>query len=376
MKKSQTTVFAIVITLITVSAMCLAWDERAVHASRNSKMAPIAFNEESLSPVTSPKLTWTLEQELDIGAAIGPDNPSVGVSVAVSGNTAVIGVHGHNVNGGSRVLVFVRSDVNGTPTWTLDSTLYPDFQPYETWFGYSVAISGDTIVIGAPLDKDETELIKDAKGAAYVFKRNSSWTKQQRLLAADGDNGDLFGSAVAISGDKVLVGAAGDTIFFHEKQGSAYLFREVGTTWIQQWKLFDTNGSAGDHFGRSVALSESKSTVAVGAQHSGPDAGVTFFVSDNTWSQTQKLTGSSSTRNRDKFGEAVSISGKIRLQLVSRDRIWLARHTFSLDRGWAGSSNSNWVQVKSSTGSPRIWTFSVDKRQYCGCGFARTYKRW
>ena len=115
-------------------------------------------------------------------------------------------------------------------------------------FGYSVALSGDYALVGAPNDDDSGS----SSGSAYVFLRSgTSWSQQAKLAASDGAASDFFGWSVALSGEYALVGAYGDG----SESGSAYVFVRSDTTWSQQAKLVLGDGEAGDSFGQSVALS-------------------------------------------------------------------------------------------------------------------------
>jgi hypothetical protein len=120
-------------------------------------------------------------------------------------------------------------------------------------FGSSVAVSGSTVVVGAA-DKNSTT------GAAYVFVRSgSTWAQQAKLTASDGAIDDYFGWSVAISGSTVIVGAPYNT----SQIGAAYVFTRSGSTWAQQAELNAFDGAVGDEFGYSVVISGP--TVAVGA---------------------------------------------------------------------------------------------------------------
>ena len=110
--------------------------------------------------------------------------------------------------------------------------------PYYTYdhFGSAVAIDGDTMVVGADRDDDKSA----NSGSAYVFVRSgSTWTQQQKLTASDGYLDDNFGNSVAISGDTIVVGAERQG---YNELGAAYVFVRSGTTWTQQQKLAPTLG--------------------------------------------------------------------------------------------------------------------------------------
>ena len=157
---------------------------------------------------------------------------SFGTSVAISGNTALVGADGDNVSGvgTGAAYVFTRSG----STWTQQAKLTADFPSQLDRFGRSVAISGDTVLVGAYGDDDGGS----SSGSAFVFTRSgSTWTTQGKLTASDAATDDRFGYSVAISGNSALVGSilnddnAANT-------GSAYVFTRSGTTWTEQVKVY------------------------------------------------------------------------------------------------------------------------------------------
>ena len=180
-----------------------------------------------------------------------------GGSVAISGDTVVVGAPRDDDAGfdSGSVYVFVRS---GT-TWTEEAKLTASDAAAEDEFGVSVALSGDTALVGASGDDDAGS----GSGSAYVFVRNgTSWSQQVKLTASDAAAEDGFGASVALSGDTALVGASGDD-GTGVSSGSAYVFVRNGTSWIQQAKLTASDAAAIDYFGYSVALSGE--TALVGA---------------------------------------------------------------------------------------------------------------
>ena len=129
-------------------------------------------------------------------------------------------------------------------------------------FGFAVALSGDTALVGA---EHEATAGTESGGAAYVFTRSGgSWTQQAELVASDGAaDYDYFGYSVAVFGDTALVGAPSDAIA--GEAGAAYVFTRTGTTWTARQKLTAVDGVAGDKFGVAVALS-GEETALVGAR--------------------------------------------------------------------------------------------------------------
>jgi hypothetical protein len=151
----------------------------------------------------------------------------------------------------------------------------------------NVSVSGDTAVIGAGSDDDNG----DESGSAYVFVRaaDGTWSQQAKLTAADGAAIDCFGWSVAVSGGTAVIGAAGDDDN-GDQSGSAYVFvRAVDGTWSQQAKLTAPDGAAEDLFGISVAVDGG--TAVIGAYQDddrGENSGSAYvFVraADGTWSK-------------------------------------------------------------------------------------------
>jgi len=261
----------------------------------------LAYNDASaVYPVTVDPLIVNEEANLNRGGSFANDH--IGYSVAISGNTVVIGAPDDDdggLNSGS-AFVFVRSGSN----WSLQGKLNADFADAGDLFGYSVAISGDSVAISAT---------GDDFGSAYVFVRSgSTWSQQGRLTAADADSDDQFGVSVAISGDSVVVGADRD----EEKgfdSGSAYVFVRSGSTWSQQSKLTATDDrNYRSFFGRSVAISGDSVVVGASLNTHGcigaAGAAYVFVRSGNTWSQQAKLTAADAGGS-NYFGGSVAISG-------------------------------------------------------------------
>ena len=181
--------------------------------------------------------------EVKITASDGAADDWFGCSVAISGDYAVVGASGDDdvagIDSGS-AYIFKR---DGT-TWTEQAKITAsDGAAYE-YFGLSVAISGDYAVVGVPDDYDCDS------GSAYIFKRDgTTWIEQAKINASDGATEDGFGVSVAISGDYAVVGAGGDDDVAGIDSGSAYIFKRDGTAWIEQAKITASDGAAYDYFG-------------------------------------------------------------------------------------------------------------------------------
>ncbi|RLJ17474.1 hypothetical protein DJ031_14235 [bacterium endosymbiont of Escarpia laminata] len=250
-------------------------------------------------PVTG---AWTQQQKLL--ATNGVFNDRFGESVSISGDTAIVGVKGDDDNGESTgsAYVFVRDPATGN--WTQQQKLLASDGAAYHIFGKSVAISGDTAIVGA----DFTTLITVGTGQAYVFVRDPAtgfWTEQQKLLASDGALNDFFGYRVAIDGDTALVGAIGEGVSF---VGAVYAFvRDPATgDWAESQKLLTSNASSFDRIGESVSIDGD--TAIIGASGEGS---AYVFVRDpatGDWTEQQQLWDPNGVFQND-FGVAVSISG-------------------------------------------------------------------
>jgi len=235
----------------------------------------------------------------------GTANDEFGYSVALSGDTLVVGTHLEDDTAGPNrgaVYVFVRAG----SAW-VQQAKFTASEPQLGRFGASVAIAGDTIVVGA-----EHSVVgqNGTQGSAYVFTRSgTTWTQQARLVADDGAAGDFFGNSVSVSGDTVVVGTYFKDVGGNFNQGAAYVFTRAGTAWTQQAKLTADDGAANDNFGSSVSISGD--TIVSGAVGDAPTFGSTYVFtrSGTAWSQQQKLTPTDGNGGQINYGISVALSG-------------------------------------------------------------------
>ncbi|MCF7734010.1 MAG: immunoglobulin domain-containing protein [Akkermansiaceae bacterium] len=257
-------------------------------------------------PVTVDPLFANVEARL-VERSVAQD--FFGSAVALAGDTAVVGAPfedtlGHTDAGGA--YVFLRT---GT-AWRLQAKLAADDLAAGDFFGTAVAISGDTVVVGA--DWAGVAGKADA-GKAYVFVRSGTvWNQQLKLTAADAAEDDHFGAAVAISGDTAVVGAPADDITGGDDAGSAYVFVRSGVVWSQQAQLKAYDGAQGDLFGTSVAVDGGTAVVGAPSDHTaaGADAGsaYVFVRSGITWNHEDHLLAPDGAAG-DGFGCAVAVAG-------------------------------------------------------------------
>ena len=170
-----------------------------------------------------------------------------GNTVAMSGDTAVIG--NRTQNGFGAVYVFVRSPGG----WSQQAKLTANDEILNDDFGYSVGISGDYIVVGAPSARPNGD---PYRGAAYVFLRSgTTWSQVAKLVASDGAMLDGFGASVDITraGQFIGVGAPNHAVGANAQQGEAYFYVGSGSTWGEQ-KVTRPDGAANDRFGSQIKL--------------------------------------------------------------------------------------------------------------------------
>ena len=278
-------------------------------------------------------------------AADGAANDDFGWSVSVSGGTMVVGASGDNGEKGS-AYIFER-DQGGAGIWGQVKKLTAADGAADDKFGHSVAVSGDTVVVGAPGDDG-------SQGAAYVFQRDQggagNWGQVKKLTASDGAAHNDFGGSVSVSGDTIVVGAFGNDSW----KGAAYVFeRDQGGAgnWGQMKKLTAADGNSGEVFGWSVVTSGNR--VVAGAPGGNGGKGSAYIFEQNqggagNWGQTKKLTASDGAVD-DFFGIAVAASGDRVAVGASQDDDKGSVYIFEQDQGGA----ANWGQTKKLTASDR-----------------------
>jgi hypothetical protein len=174
-------------------------------------------------------------------------------------------------------------------------------------FGYAIAVSGQTAVIGAFSDSH----VASFAGSAYIFRLISGdWQQTAKLTASDAALYDNFGTSVSIDGATVLIGASGNNDA-GDNSGSAYIFQEVTGVWSQMIKLTAADAAAGDKFGSRVALSGNTAVVtAPNDDDAGSSSGSAYVFRSigGVWQQISKLTASDAAAF-DLFGADVSFDG-------------------------------------------------------------------
>lgn len=259
----------------------------------------------------------------NIGAA-----DEFGRVIAIDGNTLVVGApfedgngtSGHNNSGA--VYVFARS--NGI--WAQQAYIKASNIGANDQFGFSVAIKGVTLAVGAPQEDskgtgvngpDQADDSANDSGAVYVFTGSgAAWVQEAYIKASNTGTGvrEQFGYSVALANGRLGVGALGEDSNGIDT-GASYVFTRNGGTWAEEAYLKASNRSAGDFFGISVALDSAGETLAVGANlkdSNGPDSGAVYVFRrggvPTTWTEEANIKGDN-TAAGDEFGRRVVLDG-------------------------------------------------------------------
>jgi hypothetical protein len=267
----------------------------------------------ALSSVAQAQTRNDLYPELaTILASDGAGADQFGTVMSLDGDTLAVGMPlddiGTALDQGS-VRIFVRSGA----TWSLQATLTAADGLSADAFGSSVALSGDTLAVGVPLDDVGTF---SNQGSVRIFVRSgTTWTAQATLTASDGAAFDNFGASVSFDAETLAVGVPLDDVGTASNQGSVRIFtRTGGTAWSPQATVTASDGAAQDEFGFSICLDGGTLAVGVPFDRVGTlvDAGsVRVFVRDGlSWPAEATLTmGIGNEAENDQFGYSLSLDG-------------------------------------------------------------------
>ena len=324
----------------------------AIGAPYNSSSGTRAGHVQIYKPVNS---NWTQRAKLTANDALVFD--LFGGGVSIDGYTMVIGARldDDDGNNSGSAYVFTRGS---TFNWTQIAKLTASDGAADDYFGRSVSIDGDTIVIGSPYE----DVYGSNSGAAYVYTRNtagsltSGWTQRAKLTASDGAAGDYFGHSVSIDGDTIVIGAWYDTDQ-GSHSGSAYVFTrntDGSFGWTQRAKLTASDAAANDNFGECVSVDGD--TIVIGARWNDGQNGSAYVFTRNTagsltsgWTQRAKLTASNGAAG-DHFGISVTIDGDT-IAIGAWGRTSYQGSAYIFTRNTAGSLTSGWTQRAQLTAS-------------------------
>ncbi|BBN83835.1 hypothetical protein PA25_38200 [Pseudoalteromonas sp. A25] len=247
---------------------------------------------------------WTQQQIITAPDAKPGD--AFGQTISLTEKHLVIGAPRNDAVGVDSGAAYIYTRENDT--WRFQTKITASDGAAEDLFGISVAIDGNTLLVGADLNDEQAE----NAGAVYVFVlHNDQWQQEAKLMASDGSKTDIFGVRVAISDNTALISARRDDVEgLGVDAGSAYIFERNGRTWTQTIKLTSPDGRADDRFGRGVALSKGTALIsAMNHDSNGTDTGAVYVYKKgaNGWHYTSKITAKISLPN-DRFGWNVSLS--------------------------------------------------------------------
>ncbi|MBK8284974.1 MAG: Ig-like domain repeat protein [Ahniella sp.] len=249
--------------------------------------------------------TWALEQNIDPAARSANDN--FGSSLAIDSTNLVAGARTGDASAASAgsVWVFTRS---GT-IWSEQQRLTANDGATADNFGLSVALSGNSVIVGANLARISA---LEAAGAAYVFTRSGSiWTQQQKLVAPVAGELDEFGVDVDLEGDTAIVGHRNEDGTF-ANSGAARIYTRAAGVWTLTTTLTASDAADNDFFGLTVALDGPFALVgAYTEDRTGLiDAGAAYIYERSqggVWSQKDKFIASDAA-NIDQFGFEVALA--------------------------------------------------------------------
>jgi FG-GAP repeat len=266
-------------------------------------------------------------QTAELKASDGTNDDRFGASVAISGSTIVIGAEDENFGQGA-AYVFTHATVGWRQTAKIEN---PNAAENADQFGTAVGVSGGNLIVGAP----HAEFLGDGDGAAYVFTgRKKNWALQKTFLDP-GSSNDFFGGAVAISGSTALIGATGQS----SGSGAVYVVGDTGTGWVAQKTLTAVDAEVAAFFGAAVAIDGT--TAVIGAEYGAAENGSAYVFSNpgTGWVQDVELTDPRGSQ-LDDYGAAVAISGPTvavgsSLRKHRRGAVFVYTHTAS---GWGADA--------------------------------------
>jgi hypothetical protein len=233
-------------------------------------------------------------------ANYNPYDPSMfGCSVAIDGNTAIVGDwQGEGLTGNAYVYSLQNNE------WKQQAKLIPSSALWNDHFGFSVAIDGNIAIIGDPP-------YSGYAGAAFIFKfDNNKWNEQRKINGFSDD--DRFGYSVDIDGNTVIIGAPNSAGYTNLPPGAAYIFRFENGAWKQQSKLTANNGIESNFFGSSVAIGGNTAVIGAPCRYpqSAPGSVYIFQQNNGQWTQKEELLDSDRLAYQY-FGSSVALHNNI-----------------------------------------------------------------
>lgn len=246
-----------------------------------------------------------LNFELNLAPPVLVNAAQAGHSVAIDGDFALVGAPGDNARGVGAGAVHVWQRVAGV--WSFQASIRPLSVAAGDQFGHAVAMSNGTALIGAPGDDN----LGQGAGLVYVFVHGTTgWSQQQMLSGSAVASGDAFGSSIAMDGDTAVIGAHRDNSIANDS-GAVYIMKRNLSHWGEQAYLVAPNAAANDQFGSSVALAGDLAVVgAPAADQNGVNSGAVYVFqrNGNVWSAGAALPAVG-TSWFDAFGHSLATNG-------------------------------------------------------------------
>ncbi len=253
--------------------------------------------------------TWSQHSLLQ--ASNGGTSDVFGISVAIDSGIIVVGAYGDNLAGAADAGSAYVFDLNAG-AWTETANLVAPSPSTNDQFGWDVDLSGDSILVGSRYH-DAPGFIDT--GAAFAYRLVAgTWTFEAQLVPSVLQNGLESGWSVALDGDTAVLGAPGHHIVGQVDQGSAFVFQRTNNAWNEISNLSSPGGSGGDAFGNEVAIGAGR--IVIGAHLADDTAGtnqgeVTVYSQQfGLWSFEQQLHPSSAAAN-DEFGTGIAVDDGI-----------------------------------------------------------------
>ena len=293
--------------------------------------------------------TASAQNEQKLRASDGEESDLFGRAVDISGDYAVIGAQWdqhHDARSGS---AYIFERIGGA--WTEIKKLVPPNAADDMLFGSAVAVHEDIVVVGAWRD----DVVDLDSGSAFVFRNlDGAWTFETKLVPSDAKRLDAFGDAVDVSGNTIIIGSSNNQGEDGTLPGAAYIFEFDGTVWTEAQKLTASDAGRGDLFGWAVAVDDGSAMVgARGDNDAGDDSGSAYIFrySNGVWVEEQKLTASDA-REDDFYGASVSIEKDIAVvgaqgTDVMGDGSGSVYTYHRVTEGWSGRANYRTVRCRS-----------------------------
>ncbi len=257
----------------------------------------------------------TIDAEDHFGYSLAADNTTLVVGVPGEGSTNSNPLDDTANNAGA-VYVYDR---NSDGDWSTPHYIKSPNPSADDRFGASVALSGNTLVVGAPSDASNTQMLADKNnnaadaGAIYIYSRSGSdWTFSHYLKSPNPEAGDHFGEAIAIYNNQIVIGAPLKDQTGQADAGVVYVAELNDNHWALQQTITATNPTTSSYFGRAVAINENH--LAIGSPGTDADtvsnSGVVYLyqLQDMVWTQIQHIEAANADSG-DGFGSVIALAG-------------------------------------------------------------------